>query len=497
MKLFTIFFFIVAIKAQQSCQPDSACDDQPPCVGQFCIGKALFPLNVQEIVGTGILVFVSSVAHAGGIGGSSVVINVMLLIFSFAGHAAIAYAIVFIFAGATSVIALQIQNRHPYKDRPLICYDLLLQIIGPLVLGARLGVELNPIVPVWVLLFLIAILTAFSLCDIWGKCRRIYKIEYYSPLVHSKSSISAHPETPLARLIKSFIQDQDISFDSQHFQELRMKFFQRSSENLQNLLESQSESEKPVEKPESQYAYEEQQDFKSLSAEEAYEKLQIEITHIYEKDREFISTNFIICCIALILINIVYTIVNVYVEKIPWMQMSLICVYILSTIIVIGIASRHLVRKTGILAAGDFDFDEWEIVWTYKKCLCTGVLAWIAGFFVGLLGTGGGNIISPLLIAMGLRPEVAAVTHSFAIFLLSGVAGVEYYRDGYYDLLYVSWFLVFSFVGSLLGIMCLRKIIFKKSKMFLLMSFLTGFLMFAVITSTVFGMISAYNFIVN
>jgi uncharacterized membrane protein YfcA len=156
-----------------------------------------------------------------------------------------------------------------------------------------------------------------------------------------------------------------------------------------------------------------------------------------------------------------------------------------------------LVRKTEILAAGDFDFDEWEIVWTYKKCLCTGVLAWIAGFFVGLLGTGGGNIISPLLIAMGLRPEVAAVTHSFAIFLVSGVAGVEYYRDGYYDILYVSWFLAFSFLGSLLGIMCLRKMIFKKSKMFLLMSFLTGFLMFAVITSSVVGIISAYNFIVN
>ena len=54
----------------------------------------------------------------------------------------------------------------------------------------------------------------------------------------------------------------------------------------------------------------------------------------------------------------------------------------------------------------------------------------ITGIIAGLLGLGGGNIIGPLLLRLGVRPEVSTISSSFSIFISSGIAAALFFISG-------------------------------------------------------------------
>jgi Predicted permeases len=84
---------------------------------------------------------------------------------------------------------------------------------------------------------------------------------------------------------------------------------------------------------------------------------------------------------------------------------------------------------------------------------------------------GGGNIIGPLLLGLGIRPEIATISSSFSIFLSSGTAAAQFFIKGQIQIDYAGWFLGVSILGSLGGILVLRRYAIKNIK------FLAGLLL--------------------
>ncbi len=96
---------------------------------------------------------------------------------------------------------------------------------------------------------------------------------------------------------------------------------------------------------------------------------------------------------------------------------------------------------------------EGDIKW--NKSLFTMIkyplIAMFAGLLGGLLGIGGGMIVSPLLMELGVLPSVAAATSAMAVLLTSSSATLQYLLLGYLNLDYTFYFMGIGIVGTVIG----------------------------------------------
>ncbi|XVF25963.1 hypothetical protein REPUB_Repub13aG0259200 [Reevesia pubescens] len=87
------------------------------------------------------------------------------------------------------------------------------------------------------------------------------------------------------------------------------------------------------------------------------------------------------------------------------------------------------------------------------------LMALMAGGLGGVFGIGGGMLISPLLLQVGLAPEVTAATCSFMVFFSSTMSAFQYLLLGMEHTETALIFSVICFVASLLGLVVVQKAI--------------------------------------
>jgi len=86
-----------------------------------------------------------------------------------------------------------------------------------------------------------------------------------------------------------------------------------------------------------------------------------------------------------------------------------------------------------------------------KGTLISGFSGLVVGFIGGLIGVGGGNIILPILIALGIEPKEAVGTTA-PIIIFSSLAGfISHLKFGSPDMLFVIITAGASIIGALIG----------------------------------------------
>ncbi|KAE8728663.1 hypothetical protein F3Y22_tig00004111pilonHSYRG00048 [Hibiscus syriacus] len=85
------------------------------------------------------------------------------------------------------------------------------------------------------------------------------------------------------------------------------------------------------------------------------------------------------------------------------------------------------------------------------------LMALMAGGLGGVFGIGGGMIISPLLLQVGVAPEVTAATCSFMVFFSSTMSAFQYLLLGMEQIGTALVFSLICFVASLLGLLVVQK----------------------------------------
>ncbi|KAL4579485.1 hypothetical protein LXL04_015634 [Taraxacum kok-saghyz] len=88
-------------------------------------------------------------------------------------------------------------------------------------------------------------------------------------------------------------------------------------------------------------------------------------------------------------------------------------------------------------------------------CSC-GILAGMVG---GLLGLGGGFIMGPLFLELGIPPQVSSATATFAMMFSASMSVVEYYLLKRFPVPYACYFLVVATIAALVGQHVVRRII--------------------------------------
>lgn len=117
------------------------------CEHHHCIRKA-FTYDSKEVFGIFLIVFISMVANAGGLGAGAVIIPVYSYIYDFSPTDAIPLSKITIFAGAIVNLVLSWRERDTKRPNKFqINYNLAAVIIPLLMAGTQIGVILSRFLP--------------------------------------------------------------------------------------------------------------------------------------------------------------------------------------------------------------------------------------------------------------------------------------------------------------------------------------------------------------
>ncbi|XP_028078269.1 sulfite exporter TauE/SafE family protein 3-like isoform X4 [Camellia sinensis] len=120
-----------------------------------------------------------------------------------------------------------------------------------------------------------------------------------------------------------------------------------------------------------------------------------------------------------------------------------------------GYQAINLYKGRRVIASKGEEVTTWRVHQLVLYCSC-GVLAGIVG---GLLGLGGGFILSPLFLELGIPPQVSSATATFAMLFSSSMSVVEYYLLKRFPVPYALYFVAVATIAAFVGQHVVKRII--------------------------------------
>lgn len=144
--------------------------------------KGLFPLQRADYITFTLVFFTLILAAGAGLGGGALLVAIYMLVLGEDPSVVVGLSNTTIFGGALANIVFNWNSRHPFADRPLIDWSLIMMMEPATMLGALVGSFANQIVNarvstacLVVLLFCVACRTASKAWDIHnynhGECQ--------------------------------------------------------------------------------------------------------------------------------------------------------------------------------------------------------------------------------------------------------------------------------------------------------------------------------------
>ncbi|XP_012489143.1 sulfite exporter TauE/SafE family protein 3 [Gossypium raimondii] len=114
-----------------------------------------------------------------------------------------------------------------------------------------------------------------------------------------------------------------------------------------------------------------------------------------------------------------------------------------------------LYKGRRVIASKGKEITNWKIYQILFYCSC-GIIAGMVG---GLLGLGGGFILGPLFLELGIPPQVASATSTFSMAFSSSMSVVQYYLLNRFPIPYAAYFVLVATIAAFTGQHVVRKII--------------------------------------
>jgi uncharacterized membrane protein YfcA len=114
----------------------------------------------RDLVGVVSSVFIVALGTGGGLGGGGLLVPLFAILYD--SRLAIPLSKAAIFGGTIGSFIVNIRERHPHADRPLIEFNAALMLEPSALLGTIFGVLANRVFPNWVITGLLVLLLAFT-----------------------------------------------------------------------------------------------------------------------------------------------------------------------------------------------------------------------------------------------------------------------------------------------------------------------------------------------
>ena len=141
----------------------------------------------------------------------------------------------------------------------------------------------------------------------------------------------------------------------------------------------------------------------------------------------------------------------------------------------------------------NYIFLEGDIIWKKENITKFILIATVTGALSTYMGIGGGMLITPIMMQVGMIPEVVVATSSITTFFSSTISTINYILVGK---LLINYGLLYSFVsalGSIFGLI-LSNIILTKFRRQSIIIFIVSLILFTSIILLVTNGLTNYNF---
>ncbi|PHU03974.1 hypothetical protein BC332_29225 [Capsicum chinense] len=332
----------------------------------------------------------------GGVGGGGIFVPMLSLVIGFDPKSSTAISKCMIMGAAVSTVYYNLKLRHPTIDMPIIDYDLAVLIQPMLMLGISIGVTFNVIFADWMVTVLLIVLFLGTATKAFLKGVETWK-----------------KETIAKKEAAAKLSDKNGTGDEAEYKLLPSGPANGTDKDAKGAAEPEAPFMENV-------CWKE---FGLLSfVWVAFLVLQI-------------GKNYTSTCSAW------YWVVNLL--QIP---------------VAVGVSSYEATslyngwRKIESKGEAGTNFRVMQLV---VYCLF-GILAGVVG---GLLGLGGGFIMGPLFLELGVPPQVSSATATFAMMFSSSMSVVEYYLLKRFPVPYALYFVAVATVAAFVGQHVVRRLI--------------------------------------
>lgn len=413
-----------------------------------CVKKNLWPIRWQDIAITAVCFIGGSFAASAGIGGGGIYVPAMLLLGGYSAQVAVPLSTVMIFGCAIANFLMLAPNKHPTApNRPVINYTAAL-IFQPIILcGSALGVMLNTVIPNWFLVIALFTITSYT----------TYKTTKKGLDLRRKENEAA--AAAAATRSQSPIRDSDEAEEEREVEDNTM---------------SQQELQDNAEFNDSQLEQSQEQELQETSKTSAIlgpdlEKQQYPILLLVLMSLAWIVV-FVVSLLngskkAPSLIGIKQC------SPIYWVLWFVQYPLLFGYSMLIGLYYHSMYKKK---VASGYKFEDGDIHWTRRNSVLLPFLFMGAGLVAGLLGIGGGMVTGPLLLSMGVPPQVSVATSSFMIFFTSSSTAAQFSIIGAIPWDYGLWYIVFGIGSGMMGQYLIGKLLKKYNKASLVVFIVVG-----------------------
>ncbi|RWR72446.1 sulfite exporter TauE/SafE family protein 3-like protein isoform X1 [Cinnamomum micranthum f. kanehirae] len=332
----------------------------------------------------------------GGVGGGGIFVPMLTLIIGFDAKSSTAISKCMIMGAAGSTVYYNLKLRHPTLEMPIIDYDLALLFQPMLMLGISIGVAFNVIFADWMVTVLLIILFIGTSTKAFLKGVETWKKETIMKKEAEKRSQS----------------------NGMGSEEVEYKPLASGPNNGgQKVIKESGEAEVPI------------------------------LENVYWKELGLLVFVWVAFLGLQVTKNYTSTCSTAY-----WV------LNLLQIPVSVGVSlyeAVSLYKGRRVIASNGEEGTNWKVHQLVLYCCC-GILAGIVG---GLLGLGGGFILGPLFLELGIPPQVSSATATFAMTFSSSMSVVEYYLLKRFPVPYALYFVAVATVAAFIGQHVVRKLI--------------------------------------
>ncbi|KAG5243270.1 sulfite exporter TauE/SafE family protein [Salix suchowensis] len=383
----------------------------------------------RTVLATVIGLLGSACGTVGGVGGGGIFVPMLTLIVGFDTKSAAALSKCMIMGASASSVWYNLRVPHPTREVPIIDYDLALLFQPMLLLGITLGVSLSVVFPYWLITVLIIILF------IGTSSRSFFKgIEMWKEETIMKKEMVNRQET--------FVNSRgELLIDTEYEPLLPREEKSKMSLNLLCL--------NPV------------------------------ANTVLQPEWKRLLVLFLVWASFLLL----QVIKNDVAVCGAWFWV-LFCLQFPVALAVFGYEAVKLYRenKKRISTGNTESICEASIEWTPMHILFCAVCGIIGGTVGGLLGSGGGFVLGPLLLEIGVSPHVASATSTFVMMFSSSLSVVEFYLLKRFPIPFALYLMGVSIVAGFWGQFFVRKLVTILRRASLIVFILSGVIFVSALT---------------
>lgn len=139
----------------------------------------------------------------------------------------------------------------------------------------------------------------------------------------------------------------------------------------------------------------------------------------------------------------------------------------------------RLTKQTAEKKRVNYPFHPQDVLWDFEKTRFYAFFTFLAGIVAGLIGIGGGMVLGPLMLVMGIHPRVSSATTATMVVLTSSSVAVLFVTAGMVPWAYAVTFFCTCFFGALIGKKYIDGYVKKTGKSSILIFMLATIIAFA------------------